>query len=223
MQWLEIMGPHGIGKTTLRKHVRLYTRQPKHPVRNTDLVSLVDGWNFNRPTTWDALSDWHGFLKSVERLYKGGNSRPDTKRRRNFCKAMMRMHIISKSEFAGAEVWDLIGSEGMILSYTLKNFDNIRWYFETMPISLGVVILEADPEVIIERNKNRDPKIDFGELADSGIRACSLAASLLAKRTRVLRLDAMQHIEDNVKAIAEFAVFEKGVVSSATSVGDLPT
>lgn len=207
MQWVELMGPHGIGKTTINHHLRKFMVQSKHPVRGRDLRHLVDGWDFNRPTTWP-LPQWCEFLEIIEELYHKSvdSKRPDFKRRRNLCRTVMRMSVIDKLDVDWLGFMDLLGSEGMRLSYQLKNPSNIADYFKTMPVSFGVVVLEADIDVIKKRNKARVNKApNFGALAERGIEACSIAANVLADRTKVLRLDAAQPIDDTARAIAAFA------------------
>mgnify|MGYP001612908446 CR=1 FL=1 len=115
------------------------------------------------------------------------------------------MSMFHKFGQGNPQAWDFIGSEGMRLSFLLRDPNSIRSYFQAMPVSLGVVVLEADLAVIAERNKSRAPYAsDFGVLAEKGMQACSLAASVLAERTCVLRLDAARPIDENVRAIVAF-------------------
>jgi hypothetical protein len=100
---------------------------------------------------------------------------------------------------------DIIGSEGMRLSFVLRDPNKIDRYFQTMPVSVGVVILEADLDTIVKRNKERSPKVaDFGAFAERGMRACAIAADVLARRTRVLHLNVTQSVDENVEAILKF-------------------
>ena len=214
MQWLELMGPQGIGKTTLRRQLRLFTKQRKLPVGNKDIYPLIEGLDFNRPTTWGIAPQWDEFFCVVARLYLygAGLDLADSRRRRSFCKSMMYMSMVHEAKDIGISVLDLIGSEGMRFSYMLKDVNNIRSYFQTMPVSeLGVVVLEAPLSVIVNRNEMRMPRVDdFSMWAEKGTQVCALAASVLAERTRVLRLDATRSVDENVRTIAEFAGLKGG-------------
>lgn len=211
MQWVELMGPQGIGKTTLRRHLLSLcstARDNRPAVRNKDLRPLIEGWDYNRPSTWSALSRWGEFLEVVEGLYResSNDEHPDRKRRRNFCTAVLRMSVIQDSQCVGAEVWDLLGSEGMRLSYLLRHPKRIQRYFETMPLSLGVVLLEADASVVVQRNRARVPSApNFERWAVSGAAACAVAAEVLTDRCAFMRLNATGSVVDNAQTIARFA------------------
>jgi energy-coupling factor transporter ATP-binding protein EcfA2 len=209
MQWVELMGPHGVGKTTLRTRLSKYyshTAADRVSIRTPDVKPLIVGWDYNRPSTWKKLAHWREFLVVVEQLYKLQGRSVDVKRRHNFCMTMMRMELIRSASPPGPEVWDQIGSEGMRLGLLLFDPKRIGSYFKTMPVSLGVVILEAKPHVIVERNRGRVPyRPNFSMYAERCTHICSIAAEVLPKRTRVLHLDAEHPVVDNVAAIAKFA------------------
>ena len=208
MRWVEIMGPHGIGKTTLVKRIRKRPGMARLRIKNEVVAPFIEGKNFNRPTTWGFANDWRPFLEVVESLYRestGGSNPPDLKRRRNLCRSIFRMSMVQKA--AGVEITprDIIGSEGMRLSFVLRDPSRIASYFQTMPVSVGVIMLEADLDTIVRRNRERSHKVeDFGEFAKQGVRACTIAAEVLAQRTRLLRIDATRPVDEITDAIYAF-------------------
>lgn len=207
MRWIEIMGPHGIGKTYLVKRIRKRPGMARFRIKNEVVAPFIEGLDFNRPTTWKRLAHWQPFLEEIESLYKRStpNAQADVKRRRNVCRSLVRMSMVQAAPGDEVTPRDIIGSEGMRLSFVLKNPSEVRSYFRAMPVSVGVVMLEADLDVIRARNKHRAPAVpDFGAFAERGIEACKIAEEELAKRTPVLRLDATRLLEENIQAILEF-------------------
>src|SRR3990172_1176189 len=63
MRWVEIMGPHGIGKTTLVKRIRKRPGMARLRIKNEVVAPFIEGKNFNRPTTWGFANDWRRFWK----------------------------------------------------------------------------------------------------------------------------------------------------------------
>ena len=197
------MGPHGIGKTTLVKALR---KRPgaKFRLKNRMVTPLIAGWDINHPTTWKQLAQWQPFLEVVESLYQQPTTKPkpDGKRRHSLCRALLRAAIIDGAESEEVKIQDQLGSEGMRLSFILRNPSLIRDYFRTMPVSMGVIILEADAALIAQRNKARAPDFpDFSAWVAEGVRTCARAAEEFGKRTNVLHLDAACPLEENVDAV----------------------
>ena len=207
MQWVELLGPHGIGKSTLVKRVRKRPGMTRFRIKNDVVTPLIEGWDLNRPTTWKQLAHWRPFLEVVESLYRKSkdDARPDTKRRRNLCRTALRMSMVQAAPGNEVTPRDILGAEGMRLSFVLKDPDEIRRYFQTMPLSIGVIMLEASFDEIVKRNSSRAPaRPDFGALTKQGMRACAIAAEEFAKRRPVLRLDTMRPIEESLESILKF-------------------
>ena len=199
MLWVELIGPHGVGKTTLVKELR---KRPgnKFRLKNKMVRPLIEGWDLNHPTTWKQLAQWQPFLEVVESLYR--QSPPNGKRRQSLCRGLLRAAIIDGAESDEIKHQDQLGSEGMRLSFVLRKPSLIRDYFRTMPVSMGVIILEADAALIAQRNKARAPDFpDFSAWVAEGVRTCARAAEEFGKRTNVLHLDAACPLEENVDAV----------------------
>jgi hypothetical protein len=206
VKWLDVAGPPGCGKSTLC-----------YPV-----------WG-DKSVTWDGLplpEHWQPFLAELNnqmRLVRDHPSFP----------AVIRMNNRSAGKMATVErmqrddVFIQTGWVQRILGFGWRLVDMkrdvnlIRPAMRLMPVSVGVVFLEADLDTILARNKARESVAATAHENRSYqvplmLPAIQVAKEVLRERgVPVLELDVQhQSIEDARKLMLEFAA--QGAAQPAT-------
>jgi adenylate kinase len=148
MRWLDVCGPPGVGKSTLCD-----VEWGPHDITIEDIPPPVA---------------WHDFCNEVTRMLGLVKNHP------TFTAAvrMNRRSIRKMATVAGLP--ELAALEGKLPFYVQTGFvqrglgfgwrledmglpvEELFHFFRLMPCSLGVVFLEADPEEVVKRNKDRE-------------------------------------------------------------------
>lgn len=150
MNWLDVCGPPGVGKSTLCDPI-----WGPHDIPIQDLEPPVA---------------WHDFCNEVTRLLGLVKTHPTfTSAVRMNRRSIRKMAFVQKAEKScGPREWleqNLYIQTGFVqrglgFGWRLEDMglpvEELFHFFRLMPCSLGVVFLEADPEEVVKRNKERE-------------------------------------------------------------------
>jgi len=150
MQWLDVAGPPGVGKSTICDPL---WAPHDIPIKDIDLPV-----------------EWHDFANEVTRLLGLVRDHPSfVAAVRMNRRSMRKMAFVNKAETAaGPKEWRDRKSyiqtgfvqRGLGFGWRLvdmgKPVEELWHFFRLMPASLGVVFLEADEATLTERNKARE-------------------------------------------------------------------
>ena len=193
MKWVEVAGAPGVGKSTL-----------------TD-----DIWP-PRCIVWDKKpypDEWKEFLKVTDRLVKRIVTHPGSFFKQgsasiNACKSMIqrsfrKIATVSRIQSEKTYIQTGLVQRGLGIGWRLKDPEDVRPYFETMPISLGAVILFAPVETVqrrnVERGKDRSYMVPLME------RPRQIAVEELRKRTLLIELDTTRPIDESKADLLAFS------------------
>ena len=201
MQWLDIFGPPGVGKSTIV--------DPLWPPK------VIEGDGLPYPESWDE------FTACVGELLVKVKGHPSF----NACESMIarsfrKMASVSRIDSEQIYIQTGLAQRGLGLGWRLKDPNDVRPYFELMPVSLGVVMLSADSDVIRERNFERgqiEPKKDRGHMIKPMEATLKIARTALqARGVPFLELDTEDQVHVNQQRILAFVGCSlKGAKSAA--------
>ena len=188
MRWLDVMGPTGVGKTTI-----------------CNCLSVPEDieWDGEPPPT-----EWKEFLRVSHDLHKKivrGGTRGCIERMEN---AVNRIATVFRKPGDGCYINIGLAHRGLSLGWRLPKIEDVAEFFGMMPISEGVASLFCDLETLQQRNIQRGktkPNKQRWELAQRMESVREFAVSVLKDRgVRVIEIDTTEAIEANEQRLIEF-------------------
>lgn len=197
MQWLDVAGAPGSGKSTLCDPL-----WGPHDINFKDAVPPIE---------------WHDFLNEITRLFGL------VAKHRSFVAAVrMNRRSVRKMAAVAAMEGDVpyiqtgFVQRGLGFGWRLvdmkADINELRHFFRLMPVSLGVAILRCDPEIVKQRNAAREQVAETAhenrafmvELMEPAI---ELAAECLAERdVPIISINTGEATPDDArKQLVDFA------------------
>lgn len=147
MNWLDVAGPPGVGKSTLCDPL-----WGPHDIPIEDVLPPVE---------------WHDFLNEVTRLLGMVSKHPTfTAAVRMNRRSVRKMEAVAALgpgiRARGRENYIQTGflQRGLGFGWRLtdmgRDINELRHFFRLMPVSLGVAMLRCDPAIVAERNRARE-------------------------------------------------------------------
>lgn len=141
MRWLDVAGPPGVGKSALCDPL-----WGPHAIVPGDIHPPVE---------------WHDFCNEVTRLLGLVKEHPSfVAAVRMNRRSMRKMATVAQIEADGPYIQTGFVQRGLGFGWRLvdmgKPVEELWHFFRLMPVSVGVVFLEADEAVLSERNKARE-------------------------------------------------------------------
>jgi hypothetical protein len=185
MQWVDLFGPPGVGKSTLVDDL--------WPPRCIE----YDGKGYP--------GEWQPFTECVAHLL----SRVEHHTSYGACVSMIsrsfrKMATVSRMQDDRIYIQTGLAQRGLGIGWRLKDQERIAEYYELMPVSLGVIMLTADVETIQRRNVERGK--DRSHMVPLMVRPMAIAADVLRSRgVPFLELDTRNPVAENVEQLIAFS------------------
>jgi len=141
MQWLDVCGPPGSGKSTL-----------------CDAL-----WGPHQLPIENRLppARWHDFINEATRLFHliSGHWSFDAAIRMNN-RSFRKVSTVARADLPGPYIQTCLAQRGLGFGWRLNDMgldlNELRHFFRLMPVSIGVAITRCPQEVVIERNHLRE-------------------------------------------------------------------
>jgi hypothetical protein len=182
MRWVDVMGPPGVGKSTLC--------DAAWPPR----AIPYDG----QP----APLAWSTFLAVCHRLTAAIADHPTAYAcQRMFERSVAKMGTVSRMSSDQVYVQTGLAQRGLGFGWRLADPDPIAVFYEHLPVSLGVVILTAPVDMVAARNVQRGK--DRSHMVAPMQRPLEIAAQVLRRRgVPLFTIDTTQPIDQCRAALA---------------------
>jgi hypothetical protein len=184
VQWLDVFGPPGVGKSTL----------------------CDEDWppDAIKPDGFGYPDEWAAFVKLTNRLLGTVSGHPSY----GACESMVRrsfrkMATVHRIKSDRVYVQTGFAQRGLGLGWRMKDQREVAAYFEAMPVSLGVASLHADIATVQRRNVERGKDRAFMVPLIEKPRRLGVEV-LKARGVPVLELDMLEPIEANKARLRDF-------------------
>lgn len=186
------MGPPGVGKSTLCDALW----SPKAINWGSKDILFPHGWEEYLAVT-------------LELLEKVKDHPTHEACKRMTIRSVRKMAGVMQTESPKVYVQTGLAQRGLGFGWRLENQEDVRAYFEAMPVSLGCVSLQAPPDVLKSRNKARElvertAHENRAHMIDPMMRPQEMAIEVLGKRCPLLQIDMTQPVEEARKQLVDF-------------------
>lgn len=213
MRWLDVAGPPGVGKSALCDPL-----WGPHSIIPGDIHPPVE---------------WHDFCNEVARLLGLVKEHPSfVAAVRMNRRSMRKMATVAEMEGDGPYIQTGFVQRGLGFGWRLvdmgKPVEELWHFFRLMPVSVGVVFLEADEAVLSLRNKARESVKETAHenrafMAPLMRPAIEFAREVLHERgISVRRIDTTGDIGEARRKLVEFAGSHAGYAPPAGFGGKAP-
>lgn len=188
MLWIDLFGPPGVGKSTIADFLW-------HP--------HAIPWQ----TTNTFPEEWAPFLKECQSLLKKVEGHFSYQNCQGMVhRSLRKMAAVHYKNDERAYIQTGFAQRGLGFGWRLSDPEQVRKYYELMPVSLGVVSLWAPTKLVEERNRGREAQ---GENRDYMVplmeRPREIALEVLKQRgVPLLELDTRRPPEDLRKQVLGF-------------------
>ncbi len=197
MQWIDTFGFPAVGKSTI---VDTICHPHSVPWQSVKLYP----WGAGDGQTPEA---WTPFFHEVNRLLEEVKDHPSF----GACLGMVnrslkKMAAVHAKDDERVYIQTGFAQRGLGFGWRLDDPEQIRRYYELMPTSLGVVSLWAPPELVEERNRQRERQGENrAHMVKPMIRPREIALEVLKKRAvPLLELDTRRDPAELRKQVLEF-------------------
>jgi hypothetical protein len=184
MQWIDVAGIPGSGKSTICEPL----------------------WSYRKfRSGFDAYpAEWKEFIACVNRLISRMNQNKARDCMRLNSKAFSKMARVIRADSPKVFIQTAFAQRGLGIGWRIPYSDDIADFFRLMPVSVGVAFLDADNDTLRQRNLNRAD--NYSQMIIPMRRAMEIARDVLHKRgVPVLELNTTRPADDNRAKLLAFA------------------